>query len=50
LLLISAAKAQALHDEDTEVPRVGDFVEEYNQQWGMMLSNYVRSWLREQDT
>jgi hypothetical protein len=49
LLLISAAKAQALHDEESEVQRVGDFIEEYNQQWGMLLSSYVRNWIREQD-
>lgn len=49
LLLISAAKAQAMHDEESEIHRVGDFVEEYNQQWGMLLSSYVRSWAREKE-
>jgi hypothetical protein len=49
LLLVSAAKAQALHDEESTIHRTGDFLEEYNQQWGMMLSAYVKNWLREQE-
>lgn len=47
LLLISAAKSQALNDEETSVPRIGDFLEQYNEQWGMMLQSYVTTWLRE---
>lgn len=47
LLLIAAAKAQALNDESSSVPSVGDFLEQHNQQWGMMLDSYVKTWLRE---
>ena len=50
LLLISAAKAQSLHDAEAQVDRAGDFIEDYNNQWGMMLTNYVRQWIREQDS
>ena len=50
ILLMSAAKAQALHDSESKVHRVGDFIEDYNQQWGRMLSSYVKSWLRDQES
>jgi hypothetical protein len=49
LLLISAAKSQALNDENADVGTVGDFIDQFNNEWGMMLANYVKSWRKEQD-
>lgn len=49
LLLISSAKAQSLNDSDAKIDHVGDFLEQQNNQWGMMLTNYLRQWGREKD-
>ncbi|QIE43540.1 hypothetical protein G5B39_16115 (plasmid) [Rhodobacteraceae bacterium SC52] len=49
LLLISSAKAQSLNDSDAKVNHVGDFLEQHNNQWGMMLTNYLRQWGREKN-
>jgi hypothetical protein len=44
LLLMSAAKSQALNDDCAAIDRAGDFVDDLNDQWGYMLANYVASW------
>lgn len=49
LVLISMAKAQSLHDEGEQFTSIGNFIEQLNNQWGMMLSNYVKTWVEERD-
>ncbi len=44
LVLISMAKAQSLHDENEDVGSSAEFIENLNNQWGLMLSNYVKQW------
>lgn len=49
LVLISMAKAQSLHDDTEQFSSIGNFIEQLNNQWGMMLANYVKTWIEERD-
>lgn len=43
LLLISVAKSQASYDAEMKY-EVREFVEDFNQNWGRTLKNFVKSW------
>ena len=43
LLLISVAKSQASYDAGMKY-EVREFVEDFNQNWGRTLKNFVKSW------